>query len=124
MAAVERGKRRCALRSTVSTFASSFFPERSRDPGAPPRALWGRDGVEVSTGLISRITETMLDEVRDWLNRPLNPVCPVVFFHALRVKIHGDSLVHNKAVYAALALNSDGEKEVLELWIEQTEASC
>jgi putative transposase len=60
----------------------------------------------------------VLDEVREWQNRPLDPLYPVIFFDALRVKIRDDGLVRNKAVYIALALNSDGEKEVLGLWIE------
>jgi putative transposase len=58
-----------------------------------------------------------------WQSRPLDPVYPVVFFDALRVKISGESLVKNTAVYVALALNPDGEKEVLEPWIEQTEGA-
>src|SRR5215471_10001466 len=78
---------------------------------------------EVSPDLISRVTDAVLDEVREWQNRPLDPLYPVIFFDALRVKIRDDGLVRNKAVYIALALNSDGEKEVLGLWIEQTEGA-
>ena len=80
-------------------------------------------GIEVSPDLISRVTDAVLDEVRDWQSRPLDPVYPVVFFDALRVKIRDEGLVKNKAVYVALALNADGEKEVLGLWIEQTEGA-
>jgi putative transposase len=65
----------------------------------------------------------VLEEVRDWQNRPLDPVYPVVFFDALRVKIRDEGLVRNKAVYVALAFNNEGEKEVLGLWIEQTEGA-
>lgn len=65
----------------------------------------------------------MLDEVREWQSRPLEAVYPVVFFDALRVKIRDEGLVKNKAVYVALALNADGEKDVLGLWIEQTEGA-
>ena len=61
--------------------------------------------------------------MREWQNRPLDPVYPVVFFDALRVKIRDEGLVKNKAVYVALALNPDGEKEVLGLWIEQSEGA-
>jgi putative transposase len=61
--------------------------------------------------------------VREWQNRPLDPVYPVVFFDALRVKIRDEGLVKNKAVYVALAFNPDGEKDVLGLWIEQTEGA-
>ena len=80
-------------------------------------------GAEVSPDLISRVTDAVLDEVREWQNRPLDPVYPVVFFDALRVKIRDEGLVKNKAVYVALALNPDGEKEVLGLWIEQSEGA-
>jgi putative transposase len=61
--------------------------------------------------------------VREWQSRPLEAVYPVVFFDALRVKIRDEGLVKNKAVYVALALNADGEKDVLGLWIEQTEGA-
>ena len=80
-------------------------------------------GVEVSPDLISRVTDAVLEEVREWQNRPLDPVYPVVFFDALRVKIRDEGLVKNKAVYVALALNPDGEKSVLGLWIEQAEGA-
>jgi putative transposase len=80
-------------------------------------------GTDVSPDLISRVTDAVLDEVREWQNRPLEPVYPVVFFDALRVKIRDDGLVKNKAVYVALALNADGEKDVLGLWVEQTEGA-
>ena len=78
---------------------------------------------DVSPDLISRVTDAVLDEVREWQNRPLDRVYPVVFFDALRVKIRDEGLVKNKAVYVALALNSDGEKSVLGLWIEQAEGA-
>jgi putative transposase len=80
-------------------------------------------GTEVSPDLISRVTDAVLDEVREWQNRPLDRVCPVVFFDALRVKIRDEGLVKNKAVYVALALNPDGETSVLGLWIEQAEGA-
>jgi len=80
-------------------------------------------GVEVSPDLISRVTDAVLEEVRDWQNRPLDPVYPVVFFDALRVKIRDEGLVKNKAVYVALALDAEGHKHVLGLWIEQSEGA-
>ena len=61
-------------------------------------------GTEVSPDLISRVTDAVLDEVREWQNRPLDAVYPVVFFDAMRVKIRDEGLVKNKAVYVALAL--------------------
>ena len=79
--------------------------------------------VEVSPDLISRVTDAVLEEVQDWQNRPLDRVYPVIFFDALRVKIRDEGLVRHKAVYVALALTMEGEKEVLGLWIEQTEGA-
>jgi putative transposase len=80
-------------------------------------------GTAVSPDLISKVTDAVLDEVRDWQNRPLDPVYPVVFFDALRVKIRDEGTVKNKAIYVALGLNPSGEKDVLGLWIEQTEGA-
>jgi putative transposase len=80
-------------------------------------------GAEVSPDLISRVTDAVLEEVREWQSRPLDAVYPIVFFDALRVKIRDEGLVKNKAVYVALASNGDGEKDVLGLWIEQTEGA-
>jgi transposase-like protein len=80
-------------------------------------------GTEVSRDLISRVTDAVLEEVREWQGRPLDAIYPIVFFDAMRVKIRDEGLVKNKAVYVALAYNSDGEKDVLGLWIEQTEGA-
>ena len=80
-------------------------------------------GVEVSPDLISRVTDTVLEEVREWQNRPLDPVYPLVIFDALRIKIRDEGVVKNKAVYLALGMNVDGIKVVLGLWIEQTEGA-
>ena len=80
-------------------------------------------GTDVSPDFISKVTDAVLDEVREWQSRPLDPVYPVVFFDALRVKIRDEGMVKNKAVYVALGLNPCGDKDVLGLWIEQTEGA-
>ena len=80
-------------------------------------------GVEVSPDLISRVTDAVLEEAAEWQSRPLDGCYPVVFFDALRVKIRDEGLVKNKAVYVALALDAEGTKHVLGLWIEQTEGA-
>lgn len=80
-------------------------------------------GTEVSPDLISRVTDAVLDEVKEWQSRPLDACYPIVFFDALRVKIRDEGLVRNKAVYVALALDTEGHKHVLGLWIEQTEGA-
>jgi putative transposase len=80
-------------------------------------------GVEVSPSLISAVTDAVLEEVQAWQQRPLAPLYPVVFFDALRVKIRDEGAVKNKAVYLALGVTPEGLKDVLGLWIEQTEGA-
>ncbi len=80
-------------------------------------------GIGVSPDLISRVTAEVIDEVREWQSRPLDPLYMVVFFDALRVKIRDEGVVRNKAVYLALGVRTDGTKEVLGLWIEQNEGA-
>ena len=80
-------------------------------------------GVEVSPTLVSAVTDAVLDEVTAWQNRPLEPTYAVVYFDALRVKIRDEGLVRNKAVYLAIGVTCAGDKEILGLWIEQTEGA-
>jgi transposase-like protein len=80
-------------------------------------------GLNVSPDLISTITDEVLSEVEQWQQRPLEPMYPIVYFDALRLKIRDEGTVRNKAVYLALGIKADGKKEVLGLWIEQTEGA-
>jgi putative transposase len=80
-------------------------------------------GTEVSPDFISSVTDEVMAETQAWQNRPLEQMYPVVFFDALRVKIRGDGVVSNKAVYLALGIQADGQRDVLGLWIEQTEGA-
>src|ERR671912_1590537 len=80
-------------------------------------------GIEVSPDLVSAVTDAVLEEVAEWQNRPLEPLYPLVFLDALRVKVRDEGTVRNKAVYVALGVRPDGAKEVLGLWIEQTEGA-
>jgi putative transposase len=80
-------------------------------------------GTEVSPDFISSVTDEVLAETLAWQSRPLEAMYPVVFFDALRVKIRGDGVVSNKAVYLALSIQADGQRDVLGLWIEQTEGA-
>jgi putative transposase len=79
--------------------------------------------VDVSPDLISTVTDAVMAEVSAWQGRPLEPMYPVVFFDALRVKIREDGLVRNKAIYLALAVLPDGSRDILGLWIENTEGA-
>jgi putative transposase len=80
-------------------------------------------GIDVSPDLISVVTDAVLDEVAIWQARPLEPVYPLVFFDALRVKIRDEGHVRNKAVHIALGVRGDGTKEILGLWIETNEGA-
>jgi putative transposase len=79
--------------------------------------------VEVSPDLISTVTDAVVAEVTAWQGRPLEPMYPVVFFDALRVKIRDEATVRSKAVYLALAVLPDGSRDILGLWIEHTEGA-
>jgi transposase-like protein len=79
--------------------------------------------VEVSADLISTVTDSVWEDVLEWQNRPLEPMYPVVFFDALRVKIRDEGSVKNKAVYMAMGIQRDGNKDVLGLWIQQSEGA-
>jgi putative transposase len=79
--------------------------------------------IEVSPDLISVVTDAVLEEVAAWQARPLEPVYPLIFFDALRVKIRDEGLVRNKAVHLALGIRADGTKEILGLWLEQNEGA-
>lgn len=80
-------------------------------------------GVDVSPDLISAVTDAVLDEIAAWQVRPLEPIYPIVFFDALRVKIRDEGHVRNKAVHVALGVRGDGSKEILGLWIETNEGA-
>ena len=79
--------------------------------------------VEVSAPLISIVTEEVIDEVRAWQNRMLDKVYPIVYMDALHMKIRDGGRIKNKAVYLAIAVNLDGMKEVLGIWIAETEGA-
>ena len=80
-------------------------------------------GTEVTPDFISSVTDAVMAEVTAWQARPLEPMYPVVFFDALRVKIREDAVVRNKAVYLALGILPDGTRDILGLWIEGTEGA-
>ncbi|VVE59147.1 transposase [Pandoraea sputorum] len=80
-------------------------------------------GTEASPGFISSVTDEVMAEATAWQARPLEPMYPVVFFDALRVKIREDAVVRNKAVYLALGVLPNGTRDILGLWIENTEGA-
>jgi putative transposase len=80
-------------------------------------------GIEASPQLISTVTDAVLEEVGRWQSRPLDPSYALVFFDALRVKMRDEGTVRNKAVYLAIGVSPEGRKDVLGIWIEQTEGA-
>jgi putative transposase len=79
--------------------------------------------IALAAAFFSAVTDAVLEEVAEWQNRPLDAVYPLVFFDAIRVKIRDEGFVRNKAVYIALGILPDGTKEILGIWIEQTEGA-
>lgn len=79
--------------------------------------------VEVSPSLISAVTDAVMDEVRAWQNRPLERVYPIVYLDCIMVKVRDGGHILNKAVYLAIGINLEGVKEVLGLWIAQSEGA-
>ena len=80
-------------------------------------------GAEVSSTLVSEVTASVLEEVTAWQARPLDRVYPIVYFDALFVKSREEGSVKRRAVYVALAIDIEGEKKVLGLWIAPTEGA-
>src|SRR6266496_2432948 len=80
-------------------------------------------GVEVSPDLISRVTSAVLEEVKVWQGRPLEAVYLIVYLDALVIKVRDQGTVTNKSAYLAIGVNGEGNKEVLGLWIEETEGA-
>lgn len=92
----------------------------TRDIQAHMRELYG---IDVSPDLVSAVTDAVLEEVAAWQGRPLETVYAIVFFDCLRVKIRDEGSVRNKAVYLAIGVRCSGHREVLGIWIEQTEGA-
>lgn len=80
-------------------------------------------GVEVSPALISQVTEEVMEEVKAWQSRPLDPVYPIVYLDALYVKMRHEGRVENRAVYVAIGVTMEGRKEVLGLWTSANEGA-
>jgi transposase-like protein len=80
-------------------------------------------GVDVSSSLISNVTATIIDDVKAWQSRPLDALYPIVYLDCIVVKIREDKRIINKAVYLALGVNLEGQKELLGMWVSQNEGA-
>ena len=88
--------------------------------GLGPQEMYG---VEVSPGLISNVTDAVTDEIKIWQSRPLEATYPILYLDCLHLKIRDEGVVKTKAVYVAIAVNLEGQKEVLGLWVSQNEGA-
>ena len=80
-------------------------------------------GVEVSPSLISSVTDAVVEEVKEWQSRPLEPLYPILFLDALMVKMRHEGRVENRAVYVAVGIDLEGRKDVLGLWTSANEGA-
>ena len=80
-------------------------------------------GVEVSLDLISRVTDAVMDDVRDWAKRPLEDIYPIVFLDCMVLKIRDGGTVQRRALYLALGVTLDGDRDVLGMWFQETEGA-
>jgi putative transposase len=80
-------------------------------------------GIEVSPALVSNVTDAVVEEVKAWQGRPLDPLYPIVYLDALMVKIRDNGHIGNKAIHVAIGVNLEGTKEVLGLWVSDNEGA-
>jgi len=80
-------------------------------------------GVDISAEMVSRITERIVPEIREWQNRPLEKIYPFIFMDAIHYKIRDESCVMNKAAYVVIGVNIEGMKDILGIWIGDSESS-
>jgi transposase-like protein len=80
-------------------------------------------GIEVSPALISNVTDAVIDDVREWQSRPLEAVYPIVYLDAIHLKLRSSGQVQNSAVYLALGIDREGNKDLLGLWVGEAEGA-
>lgn len=80
-------------------------------------------GVEISATFVSSVTNAVLDEVRQWQNRPLEALYPIVYVDCLVVKVRENQRIINRALYLALGINLEGQKELLGMWLGHNEGA-
>ena len=79
--------------------------------------------VNISTSLVSRVTDNIIDDITAWQNRPLSSLYPIVYLDCIVVKIRQDKQIINKAIYLALGVNLEGKKELLGMWVSENEGA-
>jgi putative transposase len=80
-------------------------------------------GVEISADLVSTVTDAVINDVKEWQSRPLDEVYPILYLDATIVKVRSEGRVINKSAYLAIGINTDGLKDILGIWLEQSEGA-
>jgi transposase-like protein len=80
-------------------------------------------GAEVSSTLVSKVTDAVIDQMTEWQSRPLDPLYPIVYLDCIVVKVRQNKQVVNKSIYIALGIDLEGHKQLLGLWIAETEGA-
>ncbi|QIB27073.1 IS256 family transposase [Caloranaerobacter azorensis] len=80
-------------------------------------------GIQISSEMVSKITDKLLPQIQEWQNRPLEPIYPFVFMDAIHYKVREDGQIKNKAAYVVLGINLEGFKDILGIWIGESESS-
>lgn len=91
--------------------------------GECPNQLTLPAGIDVSAGMVSKVTDKILPLVAEWQSRPLDRIYPIVFLDAIHFKVRKDNRIINKAAYSVLGINMAGHKEVLGIWIGENESA-
>src|SRR5690606_21793491 len=86
-------------------------------------SCWEMYGAEISATLVSKVTDRVLESVIEWQSRPIDPIYPILYLDCIVLKIRQDKRVINKAMFIALAINTEGQKELLGLWLAENEGA-
>ena len=115
---------RLALRASVSqTLADPRSYAKGQTTTEIVETIKDIYDVDISSSLVSRVTDNILDDITAWQNRPLSSVYPIVYLDCIVVKVRQDKQIINKAIYLALGVGLDGRKELLGMWLSENEGA-
>ena len=115
---------RLALRASVSqTLADPRSYAKGQTTTEIVESIKDIYEVDISTSLVSRVTDNILDDITAWQNRPLSSLYPIVYLDCIVVKVRQDKQIINKAIYLALGVNLEGKKELLGMWVSENEGA-
>ncbi len=115
---------RLALRASVSqTLADPRSYAKGQTTTEIVESIKDIYDVDISTSLVSRVTDNIIDDITAWQNRPLSSLYPIVYLDCIVVKVRQDKQIMNKAIYLALGVNLEGKKELLGMWLSENEGA-